>query len=345
MDDLFFETELRKRKLDSIMKEIKIQKKFFGEGDCISELTKDVLKDLDEILFYYFGKEFEEKRREFEELDMEDEVDEIDDKVFKMCEDFINEFTDEQLLKMYNNCSFTELEQKYMLNASISNKWKGISCYGNALRYAITEVLIRRKIIDTFGGSKLNSFNEIIERKLDRSRFRDTIQLYSTLFSQNPFGEKLESELQENLDKRVNEDFNFAINCGGYALKVDRCINPNYQDSFNKTVSGIINTFPFVRLIGDTKLQDDEYLVIYRAPKGKNTGHHFIRVDSDGQVREKDASGSPRIFNGWGNLDNNDIEEAVFAVKKDHKMFGYESEECVIKEGLNFEESVEEAIQ
>ena len=128
-------------------------------------------------------------------------------------------------------------------------------------------------------------------------------------------------------------------------MKIDGCVYPNYQDSFDKSVSGIIETFPFVRLLGDTKLEDDEYLVIYRAPKGKNTGHHFVRVDSDGAVREKDANGSKRRFESWGNLDNYDIEQAIFAVKKEHKMFGYESEECRIKKALNFEETVEKAIR
>lgn len=109
-------------------------------------------------------------------------------------------------------------------------------------------------------------------------------------------------------------------------------------------MSSILEKFSFVRLLGDKPLEDDEYLVIYRVPKGKNTGHHFIRVDSDAIVREKDGNGEPRIFENWGNLE--DGMEALFAVKKEHKMFEYNSEEVNYNnKGLDFEESVTKAIR
>ena len=78
-------------------------------------------------------------------------------------------------------------------------------------------------------------------------------------------------------------------------------------------------------------------------------GHHFIRVDSDGIVRDKDGNGEPRIFDGWGDrlsdLENN--EEAIFAVKKDHKMFGYDAVEVnsVSENELDFSQAVDKAIK
>lgn len=91
-------------------------------------------------------------------------------------------------------------------------------------------------------------------------------------------------------------------------------------------------------------LSDDEYLVIYRAPKGKNTGHHFIRIDSDGIVREKDANGEPRIFENWGDLEGPEIQEAIFAVKKEHRMFDYSIDDINYNNyGLDFENTVHKA--
>lgn len=106
-----------------------------------------------------------------------------------------------------------------------------------------------------------------------------------------------------------------------------------------------MDKFPFIRLLGDTQLEDDEYIVIYRAPQGKNTGHHFIRIDSDATVREKDANGEPRIFENWGTL--NDEPEAVFAVKKEHKIFDYSTDDINLKNnnGLDFDGSVAQAVR
>lgn len=76
-------------------------------------------------------------------------------------------------------------------------------------------------------------------------------------------------------------------------------------------------------------------------------GHHFIRVDSDGTVREKDGAGEPRIFKDWGVLDNiEESNEAVFAVKKEHKMFGHKLPDLnSMPQYLNFEQSVEKCIK
>ena len=100
-------------------------------------------------------------------------------------------------------------------------------------------------------------------------------------------------------------------NCGGFALQIPTCIFSNTKLTFEEDVIRILELFPFVRLLGDSQLQDDEYIVEYRAGK---RGHHFIRVDENGIATEKHESGLPQLFSGWGNLKND--EEAVFAVKK-----------------------------
>lgn len=100
-------------------------------------------------------------------------------------------------------------------------------------------------------------------------------------------------------------------NCGGYALQIPICIFSNTKLTFEEDVLRILELYPFVRLLGDSQLADDEYIVEYRAGK---RGHHFIRVDENGVATEKHESELPQLFAGWGTLKND--EEAVFAVKK-----------------------------
>lgn len=171
--------------------------------------------------------------------------------------------------------------------------------------------------------------------------------LYFETELRNRIKKQLESNSKhriKNLEDEIDYWFNDKINCGGYALKIDNCYWPTYQENFASSVSSLLDKFDFVRLLGDTKLSDDEYIVIYRAPKGKNIGHHFIRIDSDGIVREKDANGTPRLFENWGNLEGSEIQEAIFAVKKEHKMFDYGSYDINYNNhGLDFENTVHRA--
>lgn len=100
-------------------------------------------------------------------------------------------------------------------------------------------------------------------------------------------------------------------NCGGYALQIPICIFAGDNYTFEEKVLRILELFPFVRLLSDTELREDEYVVIFRSGK---TGHHFIRIDENGRATDKHESNLPENFQGWGNLKC--ASEAVFAVVK-----------------------------
>lgn len=107
-----------------------------------------------------------------------------------------------------------------------------------------------------------------------------------------------------------------------------------------------MDTFPFVRLLGDTNLQDDEYLVLYRYANSKKPGHHFVRIEDDGSLVDKNGSEPSKRFDGWGNLE--DSPEAVFAVKKEHDMNFYDKFKSISipSEGaMNFDETVWNAVK
>ena len=143
--------------------------------------------------------------------------------------------------------------------------------------------------------------------------------------------------------------FNDKINCGGYALEIDERMYPN-ESTLSRYVSSILNTFDFVRLLGDEPLKDDEYLVFYRfidyeKNNGINRGHHFIKVGDDGLVIEKNGYGQARIFEGWHRRYDGSPEVA-FAVKKDHNHYFKSGNEVIeLAEGLDFSETVSKSIE
>ena len=54
-------------------------------------------------------------------------------------------------------------------------------------------------------------------------------------------------------------------NCGGYALEIPVCIWPVNNYTFEEKVLRIMDLYPFVRLLSDSELKEDEYIVRYRA--------------------------------------------------------------------------------
>ena len=153
----------------------------------------------------------------------------------------------------------------------------------------------------------------------------------------------MDDTLEKTINDMTEEEFLNKINCGGYALNIDTCVFPFGYDDFSKNVSTVLERFSFTRLLGDKPLADDEYLVIYRA-REDGRGHHFVRIDDDNILREKEAIGKEREFESWNRLEG--CKEAVFAVKKEHTMFGYDITKVNSdgKEGLNFEETINRAI-
>lgn len=309
MDDLYFENELKDVVKESIIKDLRYAtntwKEIFSK-DFVSSTTEHVYQEFEEILYEYFAKKYEENR------------------ILDMLKEFKDKLTDKKLLERYKDYTFSQEELAYISLVELTKTWRGIHEFEVGRKYAIVDILLRKTIIEEFGEDSLEAFIDIMNNRMPHtSRYMPTINHYMQLFSEHPYGEEIQKSLEDAIEKSALYLFKDRINCGGYALKIDQCVFPTYQSNINQSISTLLERFPFVRLLGDTKLQEDEYLVIYRAPEGKNTGHHFIRVDSDGTVREKDGNGEPRIFNGWSES-LQDAKEALFAVKKEHKMFGYD---------------------
>ncbi|MBR3162568.1 MAG: hypothetical protein IKF17_00495 [Clostridia bacterium] len=178
------------------------------------------------------------------------------------------------------------------------------------------------------------------------------INKHGPISEMKPYPKSVYEETFEDITQYTIKGFNKRMNCGGYALEIDGCFFPN-GDSLSGYVSAILDKYKFVRLLGDQPLEDDEYLVFYRfydyvENKGKNNGHHFIKVNDDGLVVEKCGSESVRIFEGW-NERFEDSPEVAFAVKKDHdneidNELDFWFNWITIDRGLDFEGSVLQSI-
>lgn len=247
-------------------------------------------------------------------------------------EKFQSAFSKESIIEFAKNYNFSEEEITYIKLCISKSRF-------DSTKY-IMEVLLRAKAIEFFG---MDCLTRLKDNHLDLlKRYQINMPKYIQLLSNQPFGENLNQHFEQTIEKNTEYYFDERINCGGYALKIDKCVFPYYKN-FAQAVTRILEEFPFTRLLGNTTLADNEYLVIYRASNNNKIGHHFIRVDDDGVVREKDGAKSPKVFESWDqSLDSDSYDEAIFAVKKYHQMFDVENHFSNIKT-YDFTERVEMA--
>lgn len=144
------------------------------------------------------------------------------------------------------------------------------------------------------------------------------------------------------LEEELEILFNQRVNCGGYALEIDACLFPTKKGNFEQIVSGLLEKFDFLRLLGDSNLKEDEYIVVYRA--NKEGGHHFIKI-LDGHITEKNECNGIQEFHDWPK-ELIMAPQAVFAAKKEHEIALDNSPSIFIGQilGNDFEETVKKAI-
>lgn len=300
----------------------------FNERNEVSDTTNNVLQRFIDIIDTYNFKRYEKQK--------------TDDEIFKMGDDFKELLTEKNLFEMYKRIQLTEEDKLYIKYVELSKQWRGHSGFFINKKYAIVDILLRTLIIEQFDEDSLEELKKIMEKEKN-PKMKETCKHYLQLLSEDSYEDLLHRKFEKEVSTLVNILFNDTINCGGYSLKIDTTVYPYYYKDFSKCVSAILYKFPFVKLLGEEKLKDDEYLVLYRSNK-ENTGHHFVRVDDDGRVTEKEGKEEPQIFAGWRNLES--CQEAIFAVKKEHTMFGYDNFDVNDKNinAFNFEESIINAI-
>ena len=120
---------------------------------------------------------------------------------------------------------------------------------------------------------------------------------------------------KERIKSEFEYDFDFGMNCGGFALEVFACLflkSKNIEDA----TKNVVEQFPFVRVLDENGLREGEYPVIYRC--NGNGGHHFVKVEG-GKIIEKNGSGPVRDFAEWPDV-LKDAPEVTLAVNRRHEI-------------------------
>lgn len=142
----------------------------------------------------------------------------------------------------------------------------------------------------------------------------------------------------DSFEEFIENVFRQRINCGGYAFEMDTCIFLQGL-SFEEALSSLLEQIPYIRLLGNTELLEDEYIVKYRTAEN-GIGHHFIKI-KDGLVTEKNEASEVKKFDGWVEVLQN-RPEAVFAVKKEHDR-KFDGGFIYLEKGKDFDDVVTEA--
>ena len=121
---------------------------------------------------------------------------------------------------------------------------------------------------------------------------------------------------KEGVKNEFEYDFDFGMNCGGFALEMFACLFLK-SNNIKEATANILEQFPFVRVLDEQGLRDNEYRVIYRC--NEKGGHHFVKVGKDDIIIEKDGSGPVREFTEWPES-LKDAPEIEFAVNRDHEI-------------------------
>lgn len=339
IDDLYFERELKERIKERLIRRSKRTNRIYDEEysnpynpnyeseydfmgcEKISEITEEVFQDFDSAIerYYFINSDKEDDETNYYE---------------KYSIPFKEKFTDKNLFEEFNKRDLTEEEDTYLKLQTYKGDVVNTEYF---VKKAFVQIILRRKILEEFS-------QEQIEGMLDVMKKDNRYAFFSKLLSDKPFGENVAKEYEELIENDTIKDYDRAINCGGYALRIDVPIFPPIVETQYEAVSKILNEYDFVRLLGEKQLEDDEYLVFYKWYRNKDgIGHHFIRVDSDGTVREKNSVDKAKNFSDWADI-YKDSKQTAFAVKKEHKMFGYSFMENKKNEILNFEDAAEKSI-
>lgn len=224
-----------------------------------------------------------------------------------------------ELNKCLNDKSFTESELNH------------IYCH-NGRGNPFLDIALKRYFFIIYGTDNIDAIIEkfIHEGKqceLKSDYYKQIISLLNKKFETK---EDVTSKIYSQFEERFNREFN----CGGYALEVFDWVSCECKNH-DETVSKVLLN-PSVRLLGESVLKKDEYLVVLDA-----TSYHFIKY-KDGKFVEKCGSYPANDFEGWPPLRDEDKRDLVyFAVKNEHDMdFRYDYKAKI----LSYEELINKSI-
>ena len=315
----------------------------FNYKDEVSPATKEVLKESFSIIENFFYQLYEDRMPS----------EKIEEKIQRYTEN--NSFySDNALKKLYEirKDKFSDDDIKYIKFTKLTHTWNGKFDYSYGDKYAILDVLFKGSLISevelVYKNDLLNLKQTPKIDKVDYNKRKaeiDQEKKYYLEYLDKIFPLKVsDSQYNRTLEQQIDAEVNNTLNDGSFALEIDTLLLPFGYSDINKSVSCILNNFPFVRLLGNTRLKSNEYLVLYKTD-GSGNKHHFVKVDQDNYLVEKNNENVVQYFEKWD--DKLDSQTVVFAVKKKHKNFGYHFMDIKVypDNDLNFQESLAQALK
>lgn len=325
-----FEKRLREKLLQEREQNLAYTDRYVSSSNYMNTHISDMFSYLLDAFEAYYRELYGSSKSDDDMIAEEDKIDEM--------------LTDNALKNFLQENPLTEEELRCFKCVKLSRQWINPNAYPLE-EEVLADLLLRKVMLHMYGKDALKRMTELLSTKAQEASSpyeRKQCSYLSQLFS----GEIIENSSKsygKELKDCVDNDFNYRINCGGYALRIDDCVFPFGHKDFGKAVSTILERYPFTRLLSDRPLEPDEYLVIYRA-NDDGSGHHFIRVNDDDSVTEKNAICPIQTFEKWD--EDSMHHEAVFAVKKEEAR-GFDSLQFKADRsltGFNFEESINNAI-
>lgn len=190
------------------------------------------------------------------------------------CEDTYNgeeyepEIIDEKdLIRRLNNVLYEEPYSEEELNYIYLNS--------NIFDEAFLEIAIKRLLFSIYKTKDVEEIINMFEKEKDYLGDK----AYGPYINLLRKSDLKKDDIIKYMGEKFEKSFNREFNCGGYALEIFDWVSCNDKDN-DDTVTKILAN-PSVRLLGDSLLQDDEYLVVLDA-----TNYHFIK-NKDGKFLEK----------------------------------------------------------
>lgn len=142
---------------------------------------------------------------------------------------------------------------------------------------AYEDIAIKRLLFSIYGTEDVEQITKMFEKEKEYLWGKSSIYMPFIFLLNDEFESK--QDVIEYINRTYEDWINKRFNCGGYAFEIVDWVCPIGRSN-DDTVSRLLDN-PSVRLLGDTLLEDDEYLVVLDADN-----YHFVKC-KDGKFSEK----------------------------------------------------------
>lgn len=181
-------------------------------------------------------------------------------------EDVTSKTINKQLREALRAMPYTEAEVNHIYCAK---DYRGEKPY--------LDIATKRFLLSLYGAKDISELTKMLEK--DKAEWEYNKDVYNRVIRIVNKKFETKEDVVACINKEVEALFTREFNCGGFALEIYDWVLCEDRDRDVEVSKVLVN--PSVRLLGDTQLQDDEYLVVL-----DTASYHFIK-NKDGKFWEK----------------------------------------------------------